>query len=62
MPLEQLPPAAGLIDLNGAGSYISLGVIQISWANLVVILLMIVVFALALVLPFPGHGDKDGRR
>jgi hypothetical protein len=59
MALEALPPAAGLINLNGDGSYISWGVIQISWANAIVILLMVLVFVLALVLPFPGHGSRD---
>ena len=59
MALEHMSPA-GLIDLNGDGSYLSWGVIQLSWANAVVILLMIVVFVLALVLPFPGHGSSDG--
>jgi hypothetical protein len=46
--------ASGLIDLNGPGHYISWGFVQISWANAIVILLMIAVFVLALVLPFPG--------
>jgi hypothetical protein len=41
------------IDLNGTGHYLHWGVIQISVANLVVVLTMIVVFVLALVLPFP---------
>jgi hypothetical protein len=46
------------IDLNGPGHYVHLvGPIQISLGNLVVILLMIVVFALAVLLPFP----KDKR-
>ena len=36
-----------------AGRYLHWGVIQISLANLLVILAMIVVFILALVLPFP---------
>ena len=35
------------------------GFIQISVPNLIVIGLMIVVFVLALVLPFPGHGDRE---
>ncbi|HEX2806650.1 MAG TPA: hypothetical protein VHN80_10820 [Kineosporiaceae bacterium] len=60
MALAQFgPPAAGVIDLNGTGSYISWGVIQISWANAVVVLLMLIVFVLALVLPFPGRHGSD---
>ena len=46
---------AAVIDLNGPGHYISWGFVQISWANAIVILLMIVVFALAILLPFPGR-------
>lgn len=39
------------------------GFIQLSVPNLIVIGLMIAIFVLALVLPFPGHGDKeDGSR
>lgn len=40
-------------SLSGAGHYVSIGPIQISVANLVVICLMIVVFVVAIVLPFP---------
>jgi len=54
-----LLPAAGVIDLNGQGSYLSWGVVQISWANAVVVVLMVAVFVLALLLPFPGHRDDD---
>lgn len=46
------------VGLNGPGYYIHWGFIQLSLANLVVILLMIVVFALALVLPFPGRKER----
>ena len=60
MVREQLTALAGLIDLNGTGHYLSWGVIQISWANATVIVLMLVAFVLAVVLPFPGHGPKDG--
>jgi hypothetical protein len=60
MALELLSPVAAPIDLNGTGDYLSWGVIQLSWANAVVILLMILVFVLALVLPFPGHGSSSG--
>ncbi|MEO9044370.1 MAG: hypothetical protein ABI352_05020 [Candidatus Dormibacter sp.] len=34
------------------------GFIQISLANLVVIGVMLVLFVLALVLPFPGHAER----
>jgi hypothetical protein len=48
-----------LIDLGGTGRYVHWGFIQLSVANLVVILLMIIVFILAILLPFPRHGKRD---
>ena len=42
------------IDLNHPGHYVHWGVVQISVANLVVILVMIALFVAALLLPFPG--------
>ena len=41
-----------------AVAYLHVGVVQISVANLIVIGAMIVIFILALVLPFP-HGRDD---
>ena len=52
MSLQSLGAFAS-INLNHPGHYLHWGVIQISLANALVILLMLVVFALALVLPFP---------
>jgi len=50
---------AALVNLGGTGHYLHWGFIQISVANLVVILLMIVVFILAILLPFPRRkGDR----
>jgi hypothetical protein len=46
------------IDLNHPGHYVHWGVVQISVANLVVILVMIVLFVAALLLPFPGTGRR----
>ena len=37
------------------------GFIQISVPNLIVIGLMVLVFVLALVMPFPGHRDTEDR-
>lgn len=51
-----------VIDLNGPGQYLPWGWLQVSWANLVVVLLMLAVFALALLLPFPhrrGTADRE---
>lgn len=44
---------AAPLNLNHVGHYVTWGVIQVSVANLVVVGAMLVVFVLALVLPFP---------
>lgn len=49
-----------LIDLNGPGHYIHWGFVQISLANLVVIVLMVLVFVAAILVPFHRRG-RDGR-
>ena len=47
-----------LVNLNGPGHYLHWGFIQISVANFVVIVLMVIVFVLAILLPFPRRkGD-----
>ena len=48
-----------VINLNGSGRYFHWGFIQISAANLVVILLMVAVFVLAILLPFPKRKGGD---
>ena len=45
--------------LGGHAHFLHWGVIQLSLANLIVILLMLVVFALAIVIPMPPSTDKD---
>jgi hypothetical protein len=53
--LNQL--AAGPIDLNGPGGYVHGSIFYVSVANLVLIAVMVVIFAAALLIPFPrGHG------
>ena len=47
------------IAVLAAGHYVHWGVIQVSVTNLAIIVSMVVVFVLALVVPFP-HGDRDG--
>jgi hypothetical protein len=42
--------------------YVHWGFIQISVPNLVIIVLMLVVFVLALVLPYPRRRAKEGSR
>ena len=48
-----------LINLNGHGRYIHWGFIQLSYANFAVIVLMIIVFILAIILPFPRRKRGD---
>lgn len=46
------------VDLNHHGHYLHWGVVQISLANLIVIVAMVIVFVLAILLPFPrGRGQ-----
>jgi len=46
---------AAVFNLNGRPHYVHSGWFLISVGNLVVIVLMVVVFVLALLLPFPGR-------
>jgi hypothetical protein len=59
MGFIQDAPRVLAVGLNGTGYFIHWGFVQISLANLIVIILMIVVFILALLLPFPKERD-DG--
>ena len=50
---------AAPVNLNHRGHYVHWGVVQISVANLVVIGIMLALFVLALLLPFPkGRGRR----
>jgi hypothetical protein len=49
--------AAG--SLNDPATYWSWGWLGISASNLIVMLLTIAVFVLAVLLPFPHHGDDE---
>ena len=53
---------AALIPLNNYGHYLHWGWIYISYGNLVVILLMIITFVAALLLPFPGRSRRKENR
>ena len=48
-----MSPIASPVNLEHPGHYLHWGVVQISYANLLVIAIMLLLFALALVLPFP---------
>ena len=51
-------PLAAPVDLDKPGHYLHWGVVQLSVANFVVILLMIALFIAALLLPFPKSKDR----
>ncbi|MGO8871094.1 MAG: hypothetical protein ACLQPH_06775 [Acidimicrobiales bacterium] len=45
-----------LVHLNGTGRYAHWGFIQISYANLILIGLMVVTFVAAILIPYRRHG------
>jgi len=50
---------AALVDLSHTGHYLHWGFIQLSVANAIVILLMVIVFVVAIAVPFrPGKGHR----
>lgn len=51
--------APAIIDLNSPAHYVHWHFFQMSVANVVVILLMIVVFILAILLPFPKREIEE---
>lgn len=55
------PAFAPPVNLNGHGHYLHWGFVQISAANIVMIVLIGAVFLAALLLPFPKPKGRDGR-
>jgi hypothetical protein len=53
---------AAIFPLNTLGHYIHWHIIQISVANLIVIVLMIITFVVALFAPFPGRKRRKENR
>jgi predicted secreted protein len=53
MSPHALADAAAVVNLNNPGHYLSWSIFEISVANLVVIAVMVVIFGLALLVPFP---------
>lgn len=51
-------PIAAVVDLNSPGHYVHWGFIQLSLANLIVIVAMLAVFIVAILVPFRMHGSK----
>jgi hypothetical protein len=52
-------PLASIFSLNGHARYVHVGWFLISVANLVIVVLMIVVFVLAIVVPFPHERKRS---
>mgnify|MGYP003334851437 FL=1 len=48
----------GLVNLNHPAHYFKLGPIQISAGNLIVIVFMLILFIVAMLLPFPGDNNE----
>jgi uncharacterized membrane protein len=53
---------AALFPLNSLGHYLQWHIFFISVANLIVIVLMVVTFAVALLAPFPGRRRRKEHR
>ena len=51
-----------LLSAASSGTYVHMGVFNVSLTNLLIIVAMIVVFVLALLVPFPGSSDVDVKR
>ena len=49
-----------VFDLNHPANFVHWHFVQLSVANIIVILLMFAVFTLAILLPFPGHQRRRG--
>ena len=54
--------SAAIFNLNGTPGFAHWHFFQMSVPNIIVIVLMLLVFAVALLAPFPGHKrDRSGR-
>lgn len=53
---------AAIVDLNRHAGYLHWHFISLSVPNLIVILVMLIVFVAAILLPFPGHADSSSDR
>lgn len=51
---------AAVFNLNHHASYVHWHFFQMSVSNILVIVAMLVVFAAAILLPFPGHRARRG--
>lgn len=62
MFLTKLFTTAALIPLDNLGHYIHWHFIEVSVANLTVVVLMVITFVAALLLPFPGRRNRKENR
>lgn len=53
---------AAIFNLNGRAGFVHWHFIQLSWPNVIVLLLMLAVFVVALFAPFPGSSRRSGGR
>ena len=53
---------ASVVNLDPPGRYLHWSIFTVSVANLVLIAVMVVIFGLALLLPFPGRGHAEANR
>jgi hypothetical protein len=53
---------AAVFNLNHPANTVHWHFFTMSVANVIVIIVMLVVFAAAVLLPFPGHGRRRGSR
>ncbi len=56
--MDLLAVLFGFINLNKPGYFISWSIIQISLANLILVIVMVLIFIVALFIPFPGSKDE----
>ena len=49
-----------VVNLNHPAHFVHWGFFQMSISNLIAIIVMLVVFAAAILLPFPGHRRRGG--
>jgi hypothetical protein len=52
--------SAAIFNLNGHATYVHWHFIELSVSNLIVIVLMVIVFVAAILIPFPKHGVGGG--
>ncbi len=50
---------AAIFNLNHHGTFVHWHFIQLSLSNIIVIAVMLIVFVLAIALPFPGHRTRS---